>query len=101
PAGGIVVAGRADGNGVVLRLTGTSDLGKSLVVSGSLDGSAQVYSPTADGSGYNQAATLAPFGRFFGTVRTATGDVNGDGYEDTVLVTGPGTRIGFAVISGK
>jgi uncharacterized delta-60 repeat protein len=101
PSGAIVVAGQTGKDGMVLRLTGASDLGAHLVVSGSLDGTAQVYTHAADGSGYFPTAVLAPFGAFYGTVRAATGDVNGDGFEDTVLVTGPGTRIGFAVVSGK
>ena len=34
------------------------------------------------------------------SVRAATADVNGDGIADTILVTGPGTPIRVAVISG-
>jgi hypothetical protein len=34
-------------------------------------------------------------------VRAATGDFNGDGVEDTVLVTGPGTKTVMAVVNGK
>src|SRR5437867_13218209 len=37
---------------------------------------------------------------FTGEVRTATGDVNGDGFEDTILLTGPGIGL-MAVVSGK
>jgi hypothetical protein len=36
-----------------------------------------------------------------GDVRAATGDFNGDGIQDTVMVTGPGTRTVMAVVSGK
>src|SRR5439155_14313705 len=32
---------------------------------------------------------------------TATGDFNGDGFEDTVMVTGPGVKTVMAVVSGK
>src|SRR5262249_38991154 len=41
------------------------------------------------------------FPGFTGNVRVAVGDVNGDGFPDTALVTGPGTPIRFAVVSGK
>src|SRR5262249_61084640 len=41
------------------------------------------------------------FPGFPGNVRVAVGDVNGDGFPDTALVTGPGTPIRFAVVSGK
>jgi hypothetical protein len=34
-------------------------------------------------------------------VRVASGDFNGDGVTDTVLVTGPGTKTLMAVVSGK
>ncbi|HJZ92727.1 MAG TPA: FG-GAP-like repeat-containing protein, partial [Gemmataceae bacterium] len=34
-------------------------------------------------------------------LRTAVADVDGDGIRDTVCVTGPGTPIRFAVVSGK
>ena len=45
-------------------------------------------------------ASLVPFPGFGGQVRTASADVNGDGTPDTIAVTGPGTPIRFAVISG-
>jgi hypothetical protein len=41
------------------------------------------------------------FGGFAGDVRVATGDFNGDGVQDTVLVTGPGVKTVMAVVSGK
>jgi hypothetical protein len=80
----------------------TAALGPDVVASGQPNGSAQVFTPAADGQ-FNPtpAATLTPFAGFTGNVRTASADVNGDGIADTILVTGPGTPIKFAVISGK
>jgi hypothetical protein len=73
-----------------------------LVVSGRADGTAVVIPPNGSG-GYaaTPAATLSPFPGFGGDVRAATGDFNGDGVSDTVLVTGPGTKTVMAVVSGK
>jgi autotransporter-associated beta strand protein len=45
--------------------------------------------------------TLTPFGSFAGGVRTATADFNGDGIEDVVLGTGPGTQARVVVIDGN
>jgi hypothetical protein len=73
-----------------------------LVASGSADGAARVFAP--NGSGGYQAtptATVHPFPGFTGDVRAATGDFNGDGFLDTVLITGPGTKTVMAVVSGK
>ena len=61
---------------------------------------ASLFVPNASGTYGSPAATLAPFGAVAGSVRTATADVNNDGAEDTILVTGPGTPIRFAVVSG-
>jgi hypothetical protein len=73
----------------------------ALAVGGGPGGAAQVYTP-AGGGQYSStaAATLTPFPGFTGDIRAATGDVNGDGVPDTVLVTGPGTRTMMAVVSG-
>jgi len=46
-------------------------------------------------------AGFAPFGNIAVNVRTAVGDYNGDGVEDTALVTGPGTPIRVAVGPGQ
>ncbi|MBN9523164.1 VCBS repeat-containing protein, partial [bacterium] len=55
---------------------------------------AQVFVPNAP------AAAVAAFGTTTANVRTAVGDVNGDGIDDTILVTGPGVPIRVAVVSG-
>ena len=46
------------------------------------------------------AAPINPFASLGVTVRTATGDVNGDGFPDTIFDTGPGTPLRVAVVSG-
>jgi uncharacterized delta-60 repeat protein/uncharacterized repeat protein (TIGR01451 family) len=79
-------------------------VGRLLAVSGSATGTAEVYAPSASGQYANPPAATTPatvFPGFTGNVRTATGDFNGDGVEDTVLVTGPGTKTLMAVVSGK
>jgi hypothetical protein len=74
--------------------------GGRLAVSGRPDGKAEVFDPANGTYGGTPDATPAVFGGFAGSVRTAVGDVNGDGKPDTILVTGPGTPIRFAVVSG-
>src|SRR5205823_12235456 len=61
------------------------------------------YTPNASGLIYNTSAgfVLTPFGTFAGNVRTAVADVNGDGVQDTIVASGPGITVRFAVISGK
>ncbi len=51
----------------------------------------------ADGSLKN---SYIPFPGFFGGIRTATGDVNGDGIADLAVGTGPGTTATVQVIDG-
>lgn len=73
-----------------------------LGVSGLPNGTAAVFNPSRSGVfGASAAATVAPFGSIAADLRNAIGDVNGDGFPDIVLVTGPGTPIRAAVISGK
>ncbi len=94
--GRIVVAGgtSADGNIALARLIGSVEKGARLAVGGSTDGTAQVLAPNA------AAAAVAAFGSTAANVRTAVADVNGDGIDDTILVTGPGVPIRVAVVSG-
>jgi hypothetical protein len=79
-------------------------LARVLAVSGAATGTASLYAPSASGQYSNPPTATTPanlFGGFTGEVRAATGDFNGDGVEDTVLVTGPGTPTRMAVVSGK
>jgi uncharacterized delta-60 repeat protein len=109
PAGRIVAVGGAQVNGggtasfVVSRLIGSLEEGKNLAVGGSPSGSVAIYTPATGTSGYTPtpAATLSPFGTLSANLRTAVGDVNGDGVPDTILVTGPGVPIRVAVIDGR
>jgi hypothetical protein len=86
---------------------GTVDIGatevqraSTLAVGGSLDGRATVFVPDASGQYGTPVVLPAVFGSVTVNARTATADVNGDGIPDTILVTGPGTPIKFAVVSG-
>jgi hypothetical protein len=71
-----------------------------LVVGGAVNGTAPLFAPSGGQFGTTPVATLAPFGPVASNLRTAMADVNGDGTADTILVTGPGTPIRFAVVSG-
>jgi hypothetical protein len=74
-----------------------------LLVSGPTNGTAVVFTPGPATGRFapTPAATLTPFGPLGAGVRTAEADVDADGFPDTVLVTGPGTPIRLAVVSGK
>jgi len=77
-------------------------ISRTLAVGGAPDGSVVILTPTPAGA-YTFAAT-APVNPFVGVrvqVRPASGDVDRDGYSDTVMVTGPGTPIRVAVVSGR
>jgi hypothetical protein len=77
---------------------------KNLSVGGAANGFANVYAPSSAGVYANpptRQILATVFAGFAGDVRTATGDFNGDGTEDTVLVTGPGVKTQMAVVNGK
>ncbi|WP_145244069.1 delta-60 repeat domain-containing protein [Urbifossiella limnaea] len=102
PGGTIVAAGTTNaGTGKAVRLLGAATA-EDLAASGTADGRAAVYTadPTTGAIPGGPAATPIVFPGFAGAVRVATGDVNGDGVDDTVLATGPGTPVRFAVVSG-
>jgi uncharacterized delta-60 repeat protein len=102
--GRIVVIGStsADGNIAVARLIGSLEKGDRLAVGGTRDGSASVFVPSLAGAVPGTAtAVLAAFGTPTVDVRAAVGDYDGDGIDDTILVTGPGVPIRVAVVSGK
>jgi uncharacterized delta-60 repeat protein len=103
PNGRIVAAGRTSvgSDFAVARLIGSVEKGPNLAVGGSLDGKASVFVPDAAGTlSAAPTVTVAPFGASTANARVAVADVNGDKVADTILITGPGTPIRFAVVSG-
>ena len=96
------------GSGFPRVVNGTVDIGAfevqlpiPLAASGTVNGSAVLFTPGASGQfASSPAATLSPFGAIPANVRTAVADVNGDGTPDTILITGPGTPFRFVVVSG-
>lgn len=75
----------------------------ALAVGGPSDGSAMSFTPTAAGEFVNLAGGYIPMTLpgLGATIRTAVADIDGDGWADTVVVTGPGTPTRFAVMSGR
>ena len=71
-----------------------------VAVGGVPGGTAVVLDPNALGA-YSLTATISPFAALGANVRTAVADVNGDGFADTVAITGPGAPVRFAVVSGR
>ncbi|MFO0802787.1 MAG: hypothetical protein U0791_06640 [Gemmataceae bacterium] len=105
PQGRLVIAGAGGGgqvNGQLVRVPVELEDPRNLAIGGSLNAQASLFTPNTGTGQYNAtaAASLAAFGASKANVRPAVGDVNGDGIEDTALVTGPGTAIRVAVVSG-
>ena len=75
--------------------------GTPVVVSGANDGTVQIYRADAAGALTLAATPFAPFPGFGGAVRSATGDVTGDGVPDIVLGTGPGGGSRVRILAGK
>ena len=73
-----------------------------ILVGGATNGSVGVFNPTNPSTAtYSAGNSVSPFGGIASNVRVATGDVNGDGVRDFIVVTGPGVPIQLAVINGK
>ena len=78
-----------------------NDDAKPLVAAGAAaggNGTVAVY----DGQTGGLIRQSAPFGNYPGGIHVATGDVNGDGYADLILMGGPGAQLGHVQIqSGR
>lgn len=100
PTGGGIGGGGGGGGG---GGTGIGGRGRTLAVGGG-PGAVTVYGAVngqlAQASIIN-FPVLFPDAPFDGTYRTATGDVNGDGVEDVVVVTGPGVPVRWGAIDGR
>jgi uncharacterized delta-60 repeat protein len=104
----IVVAGTATtatgAKNSFARVRGTLPLWNSVLVSGTGDGEAAVY--WTSGGKYVRANfstppnPLDPFPNYFGPVRTAIADFNGDGSEDYAYGVGPGGGSLIRVVDG-
>lgn len=76
-----------------------------LATSGPFDGVVTLFPPLFGTGQFNanpaSVGAVVPFPGFNGTVRTAFADVNGDAIQDLIAITGPGTPLRVAVISGQ
>ncbi len=95
-AGALETATQAGGASAQVAAPGTP-----VVVTGANDGTVQIYRADAAGTLTLAASPFAPFPGFSGAVRSATGDVTGDGVADIVLGTGPGGGSRVRILDGK
>lgn len=85
---------------LVDELKSGSQVNSAFIVSG-LRGGFQVYQGSKTGLAVPTGPIMRPFPGFNGTIRTATGDVNGDGVPDLISATGPGGGSQIRVMDGK
>jgi hypothetical protein len=100
----ILVSGGTATNYTVSRINGTLTLtlaatlvGENKFTVGGDGGSGVVVEYGANGQAVN---SFYPFPDFSGAIRTATGDINGDGVPDVVVGTGPGTVAAVRIFDG-
>jgi len=105
PDGKLVIAGQGGGgdvDGLIIRVPVLLENSSTLAVGGPLDGNATIFPVNSSTGQYSATTTDIPaLGGNPANVRTAVGDVNGDGIPDFVMITGPGVPIRLTVVSGK
>jgi hypothetical protein len=72
-----------------------------VLATGRADGTVQVFDLDSIGEPIARGGPFAPFPGFAGIVRTAAGDLNGDGVADFILATGPGGGSQLRLVDGK
>ncbi|HEY2910883.1 MAG TPA: hypothetical protein VGI99_11595 [Gemmataceae bacterium] len=104
PDGKLVIAGQGGGgdvDGLLIRVPVMLENSSTLAVGGPLNGNATIFPVDSSTGQYSSTTTDIPaLGGNPANVRTAVGDVNGDGIPDFVMITGPGVPIRLTVVSG-
>ena len=72
-----------------------------IVIGGTPNGLTTGFSLNSSTGEYAPTGSVYPFDDFSVDIRSAIGDVNGDGIPDVIYVTGPGTLMEVTVISGQ
>ena len=85
------------GSSLLNMVNGTSRL---VALTGTTDGSAQIFSQASDGTLAAAGPRFQPFGGFNGVIRSTIADFNGDGKADFAFATGAGTAGTIRIISG-
>ncbi len=83
----------------ILGTPGVATKGTPIIVSGTADGSFQLYS-VANGGLTPASSPVGVYSDFSGQVRTAVADVTGDGVPDIIVGAGPGGSARIAVYDG-
>lgn len=74
--------------------------GEMVVLTGSTDGSAQVFTEGSSGTLVAAGPKFDPFPGYTGIIRSTIGDFNGDGIEDFAFATGTGVAGTVRIING-
>ena len=80
--------------------TGGAGSSRLVVLTGSADGTAQVFTAGSDGNLIAVGGKFTPFPGWTGTIRTVVADFNGDGYSDFAYGTGPGADALVRIVNG-
>ena len=106
PDGKFVVAGvdTLNNNVLIAQVFGLNGSGRAVIAGGTPDGNDVLFPQDRGNPGLlttSNPIPVRPFGTTSLNVRSAVADVNGDGTDDYVFVTGPGAAARVAVIDGR